>query len=122
MFQDCDCGSFLVENYFRNRETKYNLFIVLAQGKLSELVGTFCWFVSNKPWSVRPVLVLLQDSRFAVSVSPEHPSGTPNLNIWKTEDGSLIHSFVQKKQMTWYVVNIVSYLAIRNRDKVRRYE
>lgn len=40
---------------------------------------------------------------FCISVSPEHPSGTPNLNIWKTEDGSLIHSFIQKKQMSWCV-------------------
>ncbi|XP_066588986.1 eukaryotic translation initiation factor 2A [Prorops nasuta] len=34
-------------------------------------------------------------------VSQANPQGTPNLNIWKSENGELIKSFVQKKQLDW---------------------
>ncbi|KAK9754402.1 Eukaryotic translation initiation factor eIF2A [Popillia japonica] len=31
----------------------------------------------------------------------DNPQGTPNLNVYKTEDGSFVKSFVHKKQMNW---------------------
>lgn len=35
------------------------------------------------------------------TVNQENPKGSPNLFIWKTETGELIHSYVHKKQMNW---------------------
>ncbi|XP_029168242.1 eukaryotic translation initiation factor 2A [Nylanderia fulva] len=34
-------------------------------------------------------------------VTQASPQGTQNLHIWKSENGELIHSFVQKKQINW---------------------
>ncbi|XP_033227264.1 eukaryotic translation initiation factor 2A [Belonocnema kinseyi] len=33
--------------------------------------------------------------------TPTNPQGSPNLNIWKSEDTELVKSFVQKKQTDW---------------------
>lgn len=35
------------------------------------------------------------------TVSKANPQGTPNLNIYKSEDGTLVKSLTQKKQMNW---------------------
>lgn len=37
------------------------------------------------------------------TVSNANPQGSPNLNIYKSENGDLIKSFVHKKQGNWYV-------------------
>lgn len=34
-------------------------------------------------------------------VNKDHPQGSPNLHIYKTEDGEQVKSFVQKKQTNW---------------------
>ncbi|EFN71867.1 Eukaryotic translation initiation factor 2A [Camponotus floridanus] len=34
-------------------------------------------------------------------VTQTNPQGTQNLHIWKSENGELVHSFVQKKQINW---------------------
>ncbi|XP_011140241.1 eukaryotic translation initiation factor 2A [Harpegnathos saltator] len=34
-------------------------------------------------------------------VTQTSPQGTQNLHIWKSENGELVHSFVQKKQINW---------------------
>lgn len=37
----------------------------------------------------------------------DNPQGSPNLNIFKSEDGSLVKNFIHKKQLNWYVdINI----------------
>lgn len=36
-------------------------------------------------------------------VSQDNPQGSPNLNIFKAEDGSLVKNFIQKKQINWYI-------------------
>lgn len=35
------------------------------------------------------------------TVSNANPQGTPNLNIYKSENGELVKSFVHKKQGNW---------------------
>ncbi|XP_065207991.1 eukaryotic translation initiation factor 2A [Planococcus citri] len=34
-------------------------------------------------------------------VNQENPKGGPNLFIWKTETGELVHSYIHKKQINW---------------------
>lgn len=35
-------------------------------------------------------------------VSNANPQGSPNLNVYKSEDGTLVKSFTHKKQLNWY--------------------
>lgn len=35
------------------------------------------------------------------TVSNANPEGTPNLNIYKSENGELVKSFINKKQVNW---------------------
>lgn len=36
-----------------------------------------------------------------ILVTQTNPQGTHNLHIWKSENGELVQSFVQKKQINW---------------------
>lgn len=38
------------------------------------------------------------------TVSNANPQGSPNLKIYKTEGGELVKSFIQKKQINWFVI------------------
>lgn len=34
-------------------------------------------------------------------VTPANPQGSPNMHIWKSENGDLVKAFVHKKQSGW---------------------
>lgn len=38
------------------------------------------------------------------TVSNANPEGSPNLKIYKTDGGELVKSFIQKKQINWFVM------------------
>ncbi|XP_017891811.1 eukaryotic translation initiation factor 2A [Ceratina calcarata] len=54
--------------------------------------------ISAISFSTRSTYFMTWES-FTATLS--NPQGTPNLNIWKSETGELVKSFIQKKQSDW---------------------
>ncbi|KAG8229144.1 hypothetical protein J437_LFUL009213 [Ladona fulva] len=78
-----------------------------SNGNVVKVVSTSTWKsvceishqkVSHLGFSPKGTYVLTWEP---FMVTPSNPTGSDNLNIWKTESGELVHSFVQKKQEGW---------------------